>query len=82
MRLDELERGRPARVAAIGGPLEAKLREIGFAEGDEVETVHFGPLARAPICVRLGRTMIALRADEAAAVSVEPNDAARREAAE
>ena len=30
----------------------AKLREIGFAEGDEVEIMHYGPIAKTPICIR------------------------------
>lgn len=74
MRLNELAKGVVARVAGLasGDPaLEAKLREVGFAEADEVEVVHHGPLGRKPICVRLNRTLIALRADEAAAVEVE-----------
>ncbi|MBI1366004.1 MAG: ferrous iron transport protein A [Alphaproteobacteria bacterium] len=74
MRLDRLEKGRPARVRRLNGAdplMEAKLREVGFAEDDEVEIVHFGPLAARPICVRLNQTLIALRAEEAAAIEVK-----------
>ncbi|HXI87865.1 MAG TPA: FeoA family protein [Parvularculaceae bacterium] len=74
MRLDRLARGRPAKVQAVGGAdpqLEAKLREVGFAEHDEVEVVHFGPLGATPICVRLNQTLIALRAEEAASIEVK-----------
>ncbi len=78
MRLSDLGMGKAARVrglAAADPTLEQKLREVGFAEGDEVEIVHVGPLNRKPLCVRLNRTLIALRADEAAAISVEPRAA-------
>ena len=52
--------------------MEAKLREVGFAEEDEIEVMHAGPLNGRPLCVRLNLTLIALRADEAAAIDVEP----------
>ena len=75
MRLSDLGKGKAARVrdlCAADPALEAKLREVGFAEGDDVEIVHVGPLNGRPLCVRLNRTLIALRADEAEAVAVEP----------
>ena len=75
MHLAELKKGETARIAAISDAdpaVEAKLREIGFAESDEVEMAHKGPLADKPLCVRLHRTLIALRAEEAAAILVEP----------
>jgi len=74
VRLGELKKGDLARVTAVktgDALLEAKLREIGFAENDEIELVQFGPVGAKPICVRLNRTLIALRADEAAAIEVE-----------
>lgn len=74
MRLYELAKGALAQVRGIASDdreLEAKLREIGFAEGDEVEIVHFGPIGGRPICARLNRTLIALRHDEAAAIQVD-----------
>lgn len=73
MRLNELKKGVIAIVHDLKcneALMEAKLREVGFAEGDEVEVVHFGPLGAKPICVRLNRTLIALRNDEAAAIEV------------
>ncbi len=73
MTLHELEIGRAAWVAAIAEDdpdLAAKLREIGFAENDEVEVMHAGPLGATGVCVRLNRTLIALRAGEAAAIRV------------
>jgi len=46
------------------------LREIGFAEGDSVETLHFGLFGRNPMTVRLNGALIAMRKNEAAAVLV------------
>lgn len=74
MRLDLLKKGLPARVKALRSDdiaLEAKLREVGFAENDEIEVVHVGPLGGKPICVRLNRTLVALRAEEAALIEVD-----------
>ncbi|MEM9617785.1 MAG: FeoA family protein [Pseudomonadota bacterium] len=74
MRLHELKKGGQARVtkiSSVDAELEAKLREIGFAEDDEVEIVHFGPIGGKPICARLNQTLIALRIEEAAAIKVE-----------
>ena len=65
---------RPASPALRLGDesLVAKLREIGFAEGDEVELLARGWLGGAPLSFRLNRTVIALRKGEAAMVLVEP----------
>jgi ferrous iron transport protein A len=74
MRLDLLKKGLPAKVKSLSGDdraLEAKLREVGFAEDDEIEVVHIGPLGGKPICVRLNRTLVALRAEEAALIEVD-----------
>lgn len=74
MRLHLLRKGQPARVRSLNGEdrsLEAKLREVGFAEEDEIEIVHTGPLGGKPICVRLNQTLIALRAEEAAVIEVD-----------
>ncbi|MGD9542237.1 MAG: ferrous iron transport protein A [Parvularculaceae bacterium] len=73
--LDRLEKSRRARVLGLScadAALEAKLREVGFAEDDEVEVMHFGPLGGKPICVRLNQTLIALRRNEAEGIDVEP----------
>ena len=66
--------GRVAGFAAADAELETKLREIGFAEGDEVEVLHRGPFGRTPVSVRLARTIIALRRKEAAAILVEVSE--------
>lgn len=74
MKLSDLPRGLIARVSAIAGAgeLEAKLREVGFSEGDEVEMLASGPFGGRTLAVRLNRSIIALRLPEAALVQVEP----------
>ncbi|MBP6011876.1 MAG: ferrous iron transport protein A [Alphaproteobacteria bacterium] len=74
MKLSELKAGAIARVRTVvagAAELEAKLREVGFSEGDEVEMLGHGPLGGRTLAVRLNRTIIALRAGEAALVEVE-----------
>ena len=73
MKLSELLPGRKARVSSIvdaTAELEAKLREVGFAEGDEIEMLSRGPFGRT-LAVRLNRSIIALRRPEAALIAVE-----------
>ena len=76
--LDKLERGQIGKVVGFGqeagerdSKLIARLREIGFAETDEVELLNKGPLFGRPLCFRLNRTQIALRPGEASAIQVE-----------
>ncbi|MGF1463697.1 MAG: FeoA family protein [Maricaulaceae bacterium] len=74
MRLNELIKGRAARVAGVDADdpiLAIKLRQLGFAEGDHVERLYAGPFGAAPLGFRLNRTVVALRAEEAAAIHVE-----------
>ena len=73
MTLDGLAIGQSAQIAGISPDdpdLEVKLREIGFAEGDEVEALHPGPFGAKSLCVRLNRTIIALRRREASAIKL------------
>lgn len=75
MTLDEVKIGERFCVSGFvrdQNSLVARLREIGFAEEDEVELLYTGPLGRRPLCFRLNRTLIALRRDEACAIKVEP----------
>ena len=72
--LEKLKRGEIGKVVGFGegaDNLVARLREIGFAETDEVELLHKGPFLGRPLCFRLNRTQIALRPAEARAVQVE-----------
>ncbi|WP_158085601.1 FeoA family protein [Henriciella aquimarina] len=74
MTLDSLTFGQPATIVAISDTdalLEMALREIGFAERDTVELMHTGPLGRRPLCFRLNETLVALRLDEARAITIE-----------
>lgn len=71
----DLPKGVVASIVDVAAPddaMEAKLREIGFAEGDEVELLATGPLAARPLCIRLNETMIALRPEEARGIMVRP----------
>ena len=73
MRLRDLQRGTPATVKGFDTAdpeLETRLREIGFAEGDRVESLHRGLFRGNPVAIRLNHTVIAMRQSEAAAVLV------------
>ena len=72
--LDQLKTGVRGRIFGFDAcepSLVAKLREIGFAEGDEVELMGRGWLGGAPLSIRLNRTLIGLRKNEASLVRVE-----------
>jgi len=78
MTLDELKRNQVGKVLGFApgnDQLVNLLREIGFAESDEVELMHTGPFGAGPLCYRLNRTVIALRRAEAAHILVEPHGA-------
>jgi len=55
--------------------LETRLREIGFAEGDQVSIQHKGLFGGNPISVSLNGALIALRKQDAAAILVSLNEA-------
>lgn len=77
MTLRELPKNKPARISGFGTvdkDLETRLREIGFAEGDQVEALHFGLFGRNPMSVRLNGALIALRKTEAQAILIKPID--------
>jgi len=74
MTLRDLPKQTPARISGFqpgDAELETRLREIGFAEGDHVEALHFGLFGRNPMSVRLNGALIALRKTEAQAILVE-----------
>lgn len=52
--------------------LSVRLREIGFAEGDNVTPLHFGLFGKNPISVRVNGALIALRRQDAKAILLEP----------
>jgi len=81
VHLDQLPLRQHARISSIDwSSLPAhearRLRELGFDEGVTVQALHQGPVGRDPIACRVGRMTIALRRAQAAAISVEPADAA------
>ena len=79
MNLRDLPRHTAATVAGFAAndtELETRLREIGFAEGDNIESLHRGLFGGNPIAVKLNGTFIALRKEEAAAILVERRAAA------
>ena len=51
-----------------------RLREIGFAEGDNVTPLHFGLFGKNPISVRVNGALIALRRQDAQAIQVTKAD--------
>ena len=74
MTLRDLPKNTLAKIRGFNAAdteLETRLREIGFAEGDQVEALHFGLFGRNPMSVRLNGALIALRKTEAQAVLVE-----------
>ncbi len=74
MTLNELNRKLTARITGFqtqDHDLETRLREIGFAEGDQVELMHVGLFGRNPMSVKLNGALIALRRNEASAVKIE-----------
>jgi ferrous iron transport protein A len=78
VQLDDLPFNTPAIVARVDwdclSPIEARrMRDLGFAEGVEVEMLHRGWfLFRDPLAVRVGRMTAAVRSALAAAVEVTP----------
>jgi ferrous iron transport protein A len=74
MTLDQLPKKKPARVTGFVDQqpdIVLRLREIGFAENDNVEVRHFGLFGKNPMTIDLNGALIALRRDEAALVEVE-----------
>lgn len=73
MSLKDLAIGQQATVCGFEGDahLIGLLREIGFHEDADVENLGKGPFG-APLQIRLGRSVIALRPEEADAVKVVP----------
>jgi len=69
--LDLSDRTRIIGFSAGTPEQEVRLRDIGFAEGDRIEPLHFGLFGRNPMSVRLNGAIIALRRSDAQAILVE-----------
>ena len=68
--LAELRPGQGGHVDRLTaeGALRDGLAEAGFAPGADVEVLRRGLIGGTPLSVRVGRAVIALRREEAAAV--------------
>jgi len=74
LRLTDLSKDEPGIIIGFDDTdkaLSTRLREIGFAEGDNVTPLHFGLFGKNPISVRVNGALIALRKQDAKAVLVE-----------
>ncbi len=74
MTLDQLSCNQKAKITGFDPlflELETRLREIGFSEGDEVTVLHFGPIGKNPMSIKLNGALIALRKNEAKYIFVK-----------
>ena len=74
LRLTDLKKHQSGIISGIdesNPDLCLRLREIGFAEGDNVTPLHFGLFGKNPISVRVNGALIALRRQDAKAVLVD-----------
>jgi ferrous iron transport protein A len=75
--LAALPPGTAGRVVAVGArtgvlsPLERRLLEFGFVNGEQVEILAEARPGRDPFVVRVGHTTLALRRREAQSIWVE-----------
>ena len=68
--------GQTGRTESIDPEeLERRLLEMGFVEGARFEVLHEGLFGRDPIAVRIDDMRVALRRREAAAVTVQFEEA-------
>ena len=77
LRLTDLSKNESAVITGFDendADLSTRLREIGFAEGDNVTPLHFGFFGKNPMSVRVNGALIALRRQDAKAVLVEKSN--------
>ena len=77
LRLTDLSKNESAVITGFDendAELSTRLREIGFAEGDNVTPLHFGFFGKNPMSVRVNGALIALRRQDAKAVLVEKSN--------
>jgi ferrous iron transport protein A len=73
LRLTDLGKDEPGIITGFDDTdpdLCIRLREIGFAEGDNVTPLHFGLFGKNPISVRVNGALIALRRKDAHAIQL------------
>jgi ferrous iron transport protein A len=84
--LSQARKGQRGVIVRVGGEtgrsesidpeeLERRLLEMGFVEGAAFEVLHEGLFGRDPIAVRIDDMRVALRRREAAAVTVQFEEA-------
>jgi ferrous iron transport protein A len=80
LRLTDLIKNQSATITGFDETdkdLSIRLREIGFAEGDNVTPLHFGLFGKNPISVRVNGALIALRRQDAKAIIVQTETEAK-----
>lgn len=70
LRLSDLTKHLPATVAYVldtvpADPISARLRDLGFVEGEPVRLTAKGPLGGTPLLISIGNTRFAMRRMEA-----------------
>ena len=73
LRLTDLSKDQSGTITGFDEKdphLCTRLREIGFAEGDNVTPLHFGLFGKNPISVRVNGALIALRRQDAQAIQL------------
>jgi len=73
-RLTDLQKNQAGIITGFDAEdehLAIRLREIGFAEGDNVMPLHFGLFGKNPISVRVNGALIALRRNDAKAILID-----------
>lgn len=77
LRLTDLAKDETGIITGFDDKNEGlctRLREIGFAEGDNVTPLHFGLFGKNPISVRVNGALIALRRQDAKAIKLKKID--------
>lgn len=69
-RLSDINIGRKARIISVEGPLAARLSELGFISGAEIECALRSPLGD-PTAFLAGGSLIALRRVDICDITVE-----------
>jgi ferrous iron transport protein A len=80
-RLSDAPSGRRLFIHAVNAATDegqewvARLRELGFIEGEPIQVLRRGQPGGEPLAVRVGVSTFALRRAEAACIQVVPADA-------
>jgi ferrous iron transport protein A len=67
--------GRGQGAGEHAAELERRLLELGFVEGAHIELLHEGPFGGDPIALKVDDMRVALRRQEAASISLQPETA-------